>query len=60
MPNPATGTAARSNNTRNGSGPSRCRAWVIAEVEGTCQESDHDPIDRNDRNDPTSFRITSS
>jgi hypothetical protein len=57
VPCPARGTATRSNNSRSGSGPSRCLAWVIAEVDGTCQEPDHEFMLCSE---PTSFRITSS
>ena len=55
VPRPATGTAVLSNRTRNGSAPSRCRAWVIADVDGTVQSSRHDLIDFRD---PASLRIT--
>jgi len=44
VPGPATGIAARSNNSRNGTGSSRCLACVIADAVGTCQSSDHEPI----------------
>jgi hypothetical protein len=57
VPEVARGTAARSNNAFIGAGPSRCRAWVIADLVGTCQSSSHEP---SLRRLPTSRRITSS
>ena len=43
VPRSATGTAARWNSSRSGPAPSRCRAWVIAEVDGTFQSWSQEP-----------------
>jgi hypothetical protein len=52
----ATGAAARMNNCRSGSTPSRRRASVIDADFGTCQPSSHEPIAARL---PTSRRMTS-
>jgi hypothetical protein len=57
VPNSASGSATRSNNTRIGSGPSLPRAWLMADTDGTCQFPDQEFMSSSE---PASFRITSS